>query len=226
MLSRVAPAQNALRSAAGRLTRQVLCREAPSARLQVAEHRCVSAVFFSHAPARRGFSTEAAAEEAPDLEELKAKIAEAQDQLQMFEEKLKSSRADIAQATKRHQTDLENETKYGFTKFAQNLLHIPDNLERAIDSVKTDELDESEELRKEVEAVKKVRHTVEQALEKFGVVKMKALDDTFNPERHEAMFAMEMPGKEPNQIFHVMESGYMIHDRVLRAAKVGIAKAA
>eukprot|EP00440_Ansanella_granifera_P050413 gb/GFBE01054638.1/.p1 GENE.gb/GFBE01054638.1/~~gb/GFBE01054638.1/.p1 ORF type:complete len:200 (+),score=63.31 gb/GFBE01054638.1/:1-600(+) len=162
--------------------------------------------------------------EAPDLDELKSKIEEAQAQLKELDDKLKASKADLQQATKRHQVDLENETKYGYTKFALGLLHIPDNLERAIDSVKTDDMDESEELRKEVEGVQQVRHTVEHALEKFGVTKMKALDATFDPERHEAMFAMPMPGKEPNTIFHVMEPGYMIYDRTLRAAKVGIAK--
>eukprot|EP00930_Biecheleria_cincta_P031461 TRINITY_DN2183_c0_g1_i1.p1 TRINITY_DN2183_c0_g1~~TRINITY_DN2183_c0_g1_i1.p1 ORF type:complete len:233 (-),score=55.61 TRINITY_DN2183_c0_g1_i1:140-838(-) len=162
--------------------------------------------------------------QSPSLEELRAKVEEAQGQLQQLSDKLAGSKADLQQATKRHQGDLENENKYGYTKFALSLLHVPDNLERAIDSVKTDELDESEELRGEIEGVKKIRHVVEEALAKFGVVKMKALDDTFNPQQHEAMFAMPMPGKEPNTIFHVMEPGYLIYDRTLRAAKVGIAK--
>ena len=48
---------------------------------------------------------------------------------------------------------------------------------------------------------------VQEAFHDFGVVKMKALDQTFNPEHHEAMFAMEMPGKESNSVFHVMELG-------------------
>mmetsp|Transcript_56590 Transcript_56590/g.106174 ORF Transcript_56590/g.106174 Transcript_56590/m.106174 type:complete len:212 (+) Transcript_56590:61-696(+) len=171
---------------------------------------------------RRGFCSDQA--EAPDAEELQQKIAEAQAQLQELDEKLKASKADLTQAMRRHTQDLDNETKYGYTKFALNLLHIPDNLERAIDSVKTDELDECEDLRREVECVKKIRHTVEEALAKFGVTKMKALDADFDPAHHEAMFAMEMPGKEPNKIFHVMEPGYMIHERTLRAAKVGVTK--
>jgi molecular chaperone GrpE len=162
--------------------------------------------------------------QAPDVEELKAKIEEATQMLQELKDKLAASKADLHQATKRHQTDLDNESKYGFTKFALSLLHIPDNLERAIDSVKTDELDESKDLRKEVEGVKKIRHHLELELEKFGIHKMKALDAQFDPAKHEAMFAMEMPGKEANTIFHVMEPGYMIHERTLRAAKVGIAR--
>mmetsp|Transcript_102422 Transcript_102422/g.181896 ORF Transcript_102422/g.181896 Transcript_102422/m.181896 type:complete len:225 (-) Transcript_102422:70-744(-) len=169
----------------------------------------------------RSFSTE---EQVPSVEELDTKIEEAKELLKELEDKLKASKADLQQATKRHQGDLDNETKYGYTKFALSLLHIPDNLERAIDSVKADDLDESEELRKEIETVKTIKGNVEEALAKFGVVKMKALDDTFDPAKHEAMFAMPMPGKEPNVIFHVMEPGYTIYDRTLRAAKVGITK--
>mmetsp|Transcript_13536 Transcript_13536/g.22332 ORF Transcript_13536/g.22332 Transcript_13536/m.22332 type:complete len:171 (-) Transcript_13536:69-581(-) len=163
-------------------------------------------------------------EEAPSVEELQEKIALAKEQLEELAEKMKASKADLLQAKKRHTQDLENEAKYGYTKFALSLLHVADNLERAIDSVKTDQLDESEELKHEVAGVQTIRHAVEEAFAEFGVHKMKALDQPFNPEHHEAMFAMEMPGKEPNIIFHVMEPGYMIHDRTLRAAKVGVTK--
>jgi len=173
---------------------------------------------------RRSFCTDQADPGSPDLEELRQKIAEAQEQLQELDDKLKASKADLQQAIRRHSHDLDNENKYSYTKFALSLLHVPDNLERAIDSVKTDELDECEDLKQEVEGVKKIRHTVEGALAKFGITKMKALDADFDPAHHEAMFAMEMPGKEPNKIFHVMEPGYMIHDRTLRAAKVGVTK--
>eukprot|EP00931_Biecheleriopsis_adriatica_P114827 TRINITY_DN90722_c0_g1_i1.p2 TRINITY_DN90722_c0_g1~~TRINITY_DN90722_c0_g1_i1.p2 ORF type:complete len:236 (+),score=56.24 TRINITY_DN90722_c0_g1_i1:58-708(+) len=198
---------------AGRLARrQVGCPETATA-----SH--FGRLFLAQQPRRMSTT-----EQAIDIDELKAKIEEAKSQLEDLQEKLKASKADLQQATKRHQNDLDNETKYGYTKFALSLLHVPDNLERAIDSVKTDEMDESEELRSEVEGVKKIRQRVEEALEKYGVSKMKALDATFDPSRHEAMFAMPMPGKEPNTVFHVMEPGYMIYDRTLRAAKVGITK--
>eukprot|EP00438_Fugacium_kawagutii_P026873 Skav221169 [mRNA] locus=scaffold85:432278:439753:+ [translate_table: standard] len=94
-----------------------------------------------------------------------------------------------------------------------------------------------QELKKEVDGVQKIRHTVEEAFAEFGVHKMKALDHPFNPEHHEAMFAMEMPGKasgiwEPwtteggggAEVEYLGRPGYMIHDRTLRAAKVGVKK--
>lgn len=163
-------------------------------------------------------------EENPEIAELRAKIVEVEGMLEELREKQQDAALHLQQAVKRHQTDLDNENKYGFTKFALELLHVPDNLERALDSVKTEELDENQELRELHAGVGRMRKAVKDALKEFGVVKMKALDQHFNPEHHEAMFAMDMPGKEPNTIFHVMEPGYMIHDRTLRAAKVGIVR--
>lgn len=156
------------------------------------------------------------------MEDLQAKARELREQLNELREKRENVLLDTKQAQRRHVTDLDNEGKYGITKFARTLLNVPDNLERALDSVKTDDLDENEDLRVMHASVGEVRHLVEKALADFGVHKMKALDDTFNPERHEAMFAMPVPGKEPNTIIHVMEPGYMLHDRTLRAARVGI----
>merc|ERR1712039_100678 len=131
---------------------------------------------------------------------------------------------DAQQAVKRHQTDLENESKYGVTKFAKAFLQIPDNLERAAGSAKEEDLANDQELRKMKEGVVKMQKVVEDALKQFGVTEMKAEGAVFNPQQHEAMFAMEMPGKDPNTIFHVMEPGYLIHDRCLRAAKVGVVR--
>lgn len=228
MVSMLAPVSHHLRPAACRSSQllrlvQRLSHGSPPLQAPL-KGQSLGPALLPHRVAQHGRGFCSTNEQAPSLEELRAKMEEAQEQLQELKDKLAASKADLQQATKRHQGDLENETKYGYTKFALSLLHIPDNLERAIDSVKTDELDESEELRRDIESVKNVRHAVEEALGKFGVVKMKALDNTFDPQQHEAMFAMPMPGKEPNTIFHVMEAGYLIYDRTLRAAKVGIAK--
>merc|ERR1711933_1856 len=131
---------------------------------------------------------------------------------------------DAQQAAKRHQTSLENESKYGVTKFAKAMLQIPDNLERAAGSIKEEDLANDPELRKMRDGVAKMQKVVDDALKKFGVSEMKAEGAVFNPQQHEAMFAMEMPGKDHNTIFHVMEPGYLIHDRTLRAAKVGVVR--
>merc|ERR1712039_403505 len=159
-----------------------------------------------------------------ELDALREKIAEAHAQIEELIEKRVQCKKDAQQAAKRHTADLENESKYGVTKFARAFLQIPDNLERAAGSVKEEDLASDPELRKMRDGVVNMQKVVEDALKKFGVKEMKAEGAVFDPQQHEAMFAMEMPGKEPNTIFHVMEPGYLIHDRCLRAAKVGVVR--
>jgi len=158
-------------------------------------------------------------------DELKTKIAEVKEQIEELALKSRHSKEDVAQAKKRHVIELENETKYAITKFAKEVLKVADNLERAARSTKEEDLEKDVELRKMHAGVTHMQKVVREALKEYGVVEMNALDQPFNPDKHEAMFAMPMPGKDPNMVFHVMESGYEIRDRTLRAAKVGVTRA-
>lgn len=159
-------------------------------------------------------------------EELRAKVAETRERLAELEQKLVITRQDLQQGKKRHTVNLTNETKYGITKFAQEVIKVADNLERASESVKPEDLEQDKELRKMHAGVEAVRKEMTEMFTKVGVERMSPLDKPFDPTCHEAMFAMNVPGKEPNIIFHVMEPGYTIRDRVLRAAKVGVTRAA
>lgn len=169
-----------------------------------------------------GFCTDAAA--GPNLSELEAQVAELKQQMQDLEDKRLSIKSDTTQQAKRHPTDLENERKYGITKFAQAMLQTYDNLARASASVNQEELANDKELRQLHSKVVQMQERVEKTFDQFNVKQMDCQDQSFDPQRHEAMFAMPMPGKEPNTIFHVLEQGYTIHDRTLRAAKVGVVR--
>mmetsp|Transcript_49178 Transcript_49178/g.117112 ORF Transcript_49178/g.117112 Transcript_49178/m.117112 type:complete len:218 (+) Transcript_49178:71-724(+) len=167
-----------------------------------------------------------AAESAPTEEELKAKIAVLKEEIAEVAEKRSHIKHDTDQAQRRHRTDLDNESKFGITKLAKDVLKVDSNLDRATESVKQEELDSTAGLKELHDRVKKLQGSLGKVFADFGVAKMNALDEEFDPSKHEAMFAMPMPGKEPNKVFHVMEPGYMIHDRTLRAAKVGVTQAA
>merc|ERR1712224_1121624 len=97
---------------------------------------------------------------------------------------------------------------YGITKFAREVVKVTDNLERASESVKPEDLEQDPELRKMRAGVEGVRKDMTAMFAKVGIERMSLLDEPFDPNRHEAMFAMHIPGKEPNVIFHVMEPGY------------------
>mmetsp|Transcript_3894 Transcript_3894/g.9068 ORF Transcript_3894/g.9068 Transcript_3894/m.9068 type:complete len:205 (-) Transcript_3894:87-701(-) len=177
---------------------------------------------------RQAFFSEASGEAKPEatLAELEARAAELRQQIEDLDEKRATSVQETDQARKRHPTDLENESKFGITKFAREAIKIVDNLERASSSVKKEDLDEDPELKTMHKGVTELSEAASKMLGEFGITKMESLDQQFDPEHHEAMFVMEMPGKEPNTIFHVMEPGYMIHSRTLRAARVGVVKGA
>lgn len=190
----------------------------------VAVGRAVAVPLWRAQPARSFFCTDAAGE-GLDAEEIQAKIVEIRRQIEELEEKQAMCKADSLQAVKRHHTDLENEGKYGFSKFAKEMLHIPDNLERAMGCVKPEDLAQNDKLKDLHDGVSRILEAVEKMFQEFGIKENNPLDQPFNPDHHEAMFAMEMPGKVPNTIFHVLEPGYMICDRTLRAAKVGVVRA-
>lgn len=159
-----------------------------------------------------------------ERQELEAKKDELKDQLKELAEKQALIKQDANQQQKRHTTDLENEKKYGMTKFALSILQVADNLERAAGAVKDEDAEQDPVLKKMQGQVKEMQQVVADALSDFGISKMEPMDEAFNPEQHEAMFAVPMPGKDPNVVFHVVEPGYVIHDRTLRAAKVGVTR--
>jgi len=159
-----------------------------------------------------------------ERQELEAKKFELKEQLKELAEKQALIKQDSNQQQKRHTIDLENEKKYGMTKFALSILQVGDNLERAADAVKDEDADQDPVLKKMQGQVKEMQQVVAGALNDFGIWKMEPMDEAFNPEQHEAMFAVPMPGKDPNLVFHVVEPGYVIHDRTLRAAKVGVTR--
>lgn len=159
-----------------------------------------------------------------EREEIERQVGALKELVSELEDKMARCKEDRQQQRKRHGENVESMSKYGITKFALEVLKVADNLERAAEAVKPEELEQDAELRKMHAGVLRLQKSMKEALGEFGVVQMEALDAPFNPDQHEAMFAMPMPGKEPNTIFHVMEPGYMIHERTLRAAKVGVTR--
>merc|ERR1711862_5699 len=105
------------------------------------------------------------------VEELEAKIKELYNHVEEVIDKRVNIKKDSTQAAKRHHTDLENETKYGITKFAHAYLQIPDNLERAAGSVKDEDIAADPELKKMQDSVLKMQKIVNQAMKEFGIRK-------------------------------------------------------
>ncbi len=132
--------------------------------------------------------------------------------------------AETENVRRRAQRDKEDTARYAVTNFGRETLAVADNLRRALDSV-------DEETRKSNGAVENLMIGVEMterelmsAFERVKITRMEPLGQRFDPNVHEAMFEYEDPSHPAGSVGQVIEAGYMIHDRPLRPAKVGVTK--
>jgi molecular chaperone GrpE len=179
-------------------------------------------------PIRRGFYRSLARfcanEATSSLPQTLDKIKEVEAKMNDYKAKLKMAEEDSIQASKRHTQQLENSSKYAIVPMAKDLLNIHDNLKRAIGCLTEDDKTHSREIR---EILKKLSHTenlLMEIFEEFGIEETDPLGHPFDPNFHEAMFEFPDRERKTGEIGHVITSGFTIHDRVLRAAKVGVTR--
>lgn len=128
--------------------------------------------------------------------------------------------ADAENARKRADRDRREAEQYGSTRLARDLLPIYDNLRRAIDAVPEDQREQSAAL---LEGVELTLRELTNVMTKHGVRPISpAVGDIFDPQQHQAMFEAPLPGTRAGQIIQVMTEGFMLHDRLLRPAQVGV----
>lgn len=128
--------------------------------------------------------------------------------------------ADAENSRKRSERDRREAENYGGSKMARDMLPVFDALKRALDAA-------SEEVRAAAPAlIEGVELTQRELLNVFSRHGVKAiapqLGDRFDPQAHEAMFEAPVPGTVAGEIIQVMDDGFMLHDRLLRPAKVGV----
>ena len=111
--------------------------------------------------------------------------------------------------------------QYAIASFARDLLPVIDNLRRAIDARATDAEARKDGLLEGVEATERI---LTQILNRFGVEELNALNAPFDPKKHEAVMETDDTDQPPGSVAQVLENGYMLHDRLLRPARVVVAK--
>lgn len=161
---------------------------------------------------------EQAAEPSAELEQLREEAAAMKDQLLR-------ALAEVENTRRRAERDRQDIAKYAITDFARDLLSPADNLRRALDAVPADAIGQDAVLTNLNEGVEATERELLSAFEKFGITKIESLDQKFDPNFHQAMFEVPDSGKPAGTIVQVVQEGYMIHDRLLRPALVGVAKA-
>ncbi len=155
-----------------------------------------------------------------DVAVLQAQIEQLQQQLADAKDQTLRAAAETQNVRRRAEKDVENAHKYALEKFAAALLPVADNLERTLDVV-----DRSDETVKPlVEGVELTHKTLLDVLKKFQVEQIDPLGAPFDPQFHEAVSMVDNPAAEPNSVLHVMQKGFTLSGRLLRAAIVMVAK--
>ena len=155
---------------------------------------------------------------AAEIERLEAEKADLTDRLVRLA-------AEMDNLRKRTERELADARKYAVAKFAGDMLVVGDNLRRALAAVPADRRESGDEaLKALIEGVEVTEREMERLLEKNGVTRIAAIGERFDPHRHQAMFEVPDPTVPAGTVVEVVQEGYQIGDRVLRAALVGVSK--
>lgn len=152
-------------------------------------------------------------EEELELEELRAERDDLKD-------KFMRALADAENARKRSDRDRREAENYGGSKLARDLLPVYDNMKRALDVLPEDADEKTGAL---IEGIQLTMRELISVFKKHGIVPVSPeVGDVFDPQQHEAMFEAPVPGTKAGEIIQVAAEGFMLHDRLLRAAQVGV----
>ncbi len=162
-------------------------------------------------------STEEAKEESTEnAEELKVEKKE-----EDFKEKYYYLAAEMQNMQRRFDKEKESLLKYGSEKILTDILDVVDNLERTLGFIRADE---DEKVKNIVVGIEMIEKMFIESLGKHGLKEVEALGKEFDPHFHEALAQQPAEGKPNMEIIQVHQKGYILNDRVIRAAKVVVVK--
>jgi len=128
--------------------------------------------------------------------------------------------ADAENARKRGERDRREAEQYGGSKLARDMLPVYDNLKRALDAANEETRAQAAAL---IEGLELTLRELTNVLKKHGVTEINpAIGEVFDPQLHQAMFEAPVPATKAGQIIQVMGVGFLLHDRLLRPAQVGV----
>ena len=131
--------------------------------------------------------------------------------------------AEMENLRKRFEREKVETIKFGSINLARDILSPGDNLERALDALPEDE-NHPESIKNLIDGLKMVLKEYKSTLEKHGVKKIETLNQKFDHNFHQAIMEVENNDVEEGTVVQEVQSGYTMHDRLLRAAMVGVSK--
>ncbi|MCA3911455.1 nucleotide exchange factor GrpE [Vibrio vulnificus] len=163
---------------------------------------------------------EEADESAAKIAELEAALLASEARVKEQQDSVLRAKAEVENMRRRTEQEIDKARKYALNRFAEELLPVIDNLERAIQAADA----ESEAVKPLLEGVALTHKTFVDVVSKFGLKEINPEGQPFNPEWHQAMSIQESPDHESNTVMFVMQKGYELNGRVIRPAMVMVAK--
>lgn len=175
-------------------------------------------------PVDDGTPPEAETAEAPAAAEPQDETAKLAEQVASLQQDLLYARAETQNVTRRKDKEIADAHAYAATKFARDILSVADNLGRALAAI-GEEQREDEKFKPFVAGLEATERELMSVFERHGITRIAAIGLPLDPNQHQAM--LEIPSdKEAGTIVQEMQAGYMMKDRLLRPAMVGVAKKA
>jgi molecular chaperone GrpE len=162
------------------------------------------------------------ADGAPELQE-HDQIAELERQVEEAKSKALYAAAEAQNVRRRLEAEKEQASSYAAAQFARDMLAIKDHLDRALAAV-NEELRGDKVASQLLAGIESTARELDQVFARNGVSRIKAVGEKLDPHRHQAMMEIPSADAEPGTIVDEMQAGYMLKDRLLRPALVGVAK--
>jgi len=153
------------------------------------------------------------------VEQLQQALQEAQEKSSEHWDLYTRSVAELENVKRRAEKDVQSAHKFALEKFSQDLLAVKDSLELGLSTEDAD----ADKLREGTDLTLKM---LSQVLEKFNIVEINPVGESFDPNHHQAMSMQPSNEYEPNTVIAVMQKGYLLNDRLLRPAMVIVSKVA
>ncbi|MEQ8411957.1 MAG: nucleotide exchange factor GrpE [Erythrobacter sp.] len=165
-------------------------------------------------------SNEAGEGENADLSEV---IAQLRSDLEAAKQDVLYAKADTQNVRRRMEKDIQDARNYAATGFARDILSVADNLARAIEAI-PESLREDDKMKGLVIGIEATQREMEKVFKSHGIERIAAVGLPLDPNQHQAMMEVPTDEHEPGTVVQEMQSGWMIKDRLLRPAMVGVAK--
>ncbi|MBM1632954.1 nucleotide exchange factor GrpE [Sulfitobacter mediterraneus] len=160
------------------------------------------------------------AEDAAEIDDEALELEQLRADRDQYKDRFMRALADAENARKRSDKDRREAENYGGSKLARDMLPVYDNMKRALEAATEEQRQVSGPL---LEGVELTMRELLNVFKKHGIeVIAPEVGDKFDPQHHQAMFEAPVPGTKAGDIIQVAAEGFMLHDRLLRPAQVGV----